>query len=116
MVQNRNIALCIVLSIVTCGIYGLYWFVCLTDDTNTVVGEANGTSGVLALVLTIVTCNIYGLYWAYKLGEKLDTAKQQRGIPSSNSGILYLILCFFGLGIITYAIAQSELNKFAPQQ
>ncbi len=116
MIQNRNVGLCIVLSIVTCGIYALYWFVCLTEDTNTVSGDVNGTSGVLALVFTIITCGIYGFYWAYKVGEKLDTAKQQRGVPSSNSGILYLILCIFGLSIITYALAQSELNKFAPQQ
>ena len=38
MVTQRNIALCIILSIVTCGIYGLIWLVFLTDDTNTVCG------------------------------------------------------------------------------
>ncbi len=48
-VQERNIALCIILSLVTCGIYGLYWFVCLTEDTNAAANE-EGTSGVLALV------------------------------------------------------------------
>lgn len=111
-VQNRNIALCIILSLVTCGIYGLYWFVCLTNDTNTVANE-EGTSGGLALVLTIVTCGIYGLYWAYKCGEKLDTAKTNRGLPAANGGILYLILCLFGLGIIVYALIQNELNKLA---
>lgn len=78
MVKNRNIALCIILSLVTCGIYGLYWFVCLTDDTNTISGEP-GTSGVVALVLTIVTCGIYGLYWAYKCGERIDAAHQKNG-------------------------------------
>ncbi len=111
MVQERNIAVSIILSIVTCGIYGMYWFVCLTNDTNTVSGEA-GTSGGLALVLTLVTCGIYGLYWAYKCGEKLDTAKQKRGIPASNGGVLYLILFIFG-GIIAYALIQNELNKLA---
>lgn len=49
-VQERNIALFIILSLVTCGIYGLYWFVCLTEDTNAAANE-EGTSGVLALVL-----------------------------------------------------------------
>jgi len=112
MVKNRNIAVAIILSLVTCGIYGLYWFVCLTDDTNTAAGETAGTSGILALILTIVTCGIYGLYWAYKRGELLDTAKQQRGIPASNGGILYLILFIFG-GIIAYALIQNELNKLA---
>ena len=107
MVKNRNIALCIILSLVTCGIYGLYWFVCLTDDTNTISGE-KGTSGVVALVLTIVTCGIYGLY----CGEKIDAAHQKNGEPSSNGGVLYLILFIFG-GIIAYALIQNEINKFA---
>lgn len=78
MVKNRNIALCIILSLVTCGIYGWYWFVCLTDDTNTISGEP-GTSGVVALVLTLVTCGIYGFYWAYKCGDKIDAAHQKKG-------------------------------------
>ena len=110
-VQERNIALCIILSLVTCGIYGLYLFVCLTEDTNAAANE-EGTSGVLALVLTIVTCGIYGLYWAYKRGELLDKAKVNRGMPASNGGVLYLILYIFG-GIIAYALIQNELNKLA---
>lgn len=111
MVRERNIALCIVLSLVTCGIYGIYWFVTLTDDTNTIAGEP-GTTGVMAFVLTIITCGIYGLYWAYKCGEKIDKAHQNRGEAASNGGILYLILFIFG-GIIAYALIQNEINKFA---
>lgn len=34
-----------------------------------------------------------------------------RNLPSSNSGILYLILQLFGLGIIAYALMQNELNQ-----
>lgn len=111
MVKEKNIALCIILSLVTCGLYGLYWFVTLTDDTNTIAGEP-GTSGVMAVILTIVTCGIYGLYWAYKCGEKIDKAHQNRGEAASNGGVLYLILFIFG-GIIAYALIQNEINKFA---
>lgn len=111
MIKQRNIALCIIFSLITCGIYMLYWFVCLTDETNAAAKET-GTSGVLALVLTLVTCGIYGFYWAYKCGEKLDQAKIDRGMAASNGGILYLILYLFG-GIIAYALIQHELNKLA---
>ena len=107
-IQERNIVVSIILSIVTCGIYGLYWFVCLTNDVNT-VSEEQRTSGGMALIFTIITCGIYGLYWAYKCGEKIDIAKQKRGIPTSNSGVLYLILFIFG-GVISYALIQNELN------
>ena len=113
MIERRNIAVCIVLTLVTCGIYGIYWIVCLTNDVNTVSGDVNGTSGGMVVLLTIVTCGLYGIYWAYNQGEKLDFTKNNRGIPSSNSGVLYLILQIFGFGIIAYALMQNELNKLA---
>lgn len=39
MIKQRNIALCIVFSIITFGIYALYWFVCLTNDANQAYGQ-----------------------------------------------------------------------------
>lgn len=114
MIERRNIALCIILSIVTCGIYGLIWFVWLNDDVNKVAEEPNATTGGIALLLTIVTCGIYGLYWAYKQGEKLDAAAVKRGAPvGSSKSIVYLLLSLFGLSIIAYALMQDELNNYA---
>lgn len=113
MVKRRSIGICILLSIVTCGIYGLYWFVVLTDELNQESGETDATGGGMSLLLTIVTCNIYGWYWAYKQGEKVDKVKTMNGQPSSNSGILYVILQFLGLGIINYALMQDTINKNA---
>ena len=113
MIKQRNIGICILLSIVTCGIYGLYWFVVLTDDINQESGETDATSGGMSLLLTIVTCNIYGWFWAYKMGEKVDIIKNRNGEPSSNSGILYVLLQVFGLGIIAYALMQDTANKYA---
>lgn len=116
MIQRRSIAMCIILSLVTCGIYGIYWFVVLTDDANTLLPDnkgLNNTSGGVAFLLSLVTCGIYGLYWAYKQGEKIDEVKTARGIMSSNSGIIYLLLTIFGFGIIAEALMQNELNSMA---
>lgn len=110
MIQRREIAVCIILSIVTCGIYGIYWFICLTDDTNYIAGRQD-TSGGMAFLFTLLTCGIYSLYWMYKQGEKLDNVKTAHGMPSSNSGILYLILAVFGLSIVSYALMQDSINK-----
>lgn len=49
----------------------------------------------LSVIFCIIICGIYGLYWAYKMGDKLDTAKQNRGIPASKGGVLYLIVYMF---------------------
>ena len=65
MTENRSIALYIVLTIITCGIFGLYWLVVLNNDVNTVSREQNPMSGGVVVLLTIVTCGIYGYYWSY---------------------------------------------------
>ena len=112
MVQKRSIGLNIVLSIVTCGIYFIYWFITLTNDVNTASNHSqDGTSGGVAFLLSLVTCGIYGYYWAYKQGEKINEAKAMRNMPADNPNVLYLILSIFGLQIVVYALAQSELNK-----
>ena len=109
-IQRREIVKCIIFTIITCGIYGIYWFVKLTDDTNIISGEANGTSGTTAFILTLITCGIYGYYWAYKLGQKLENARAAKGMPAASLPILYLVLQFVGLGIVAYALMQNELN------
>ena len=113
MIKQRNIALCIVFSIITFGIYALYWFVCLTNDANQESGQTDATSGGVALLLTIVTCNIYGWFWAYKMGEKVDIIKTKNGQSAGNSSILFLLLQLCGLGIVSYAIMQDTINKNA---
>ena len=112
-IQNKSIPMVILLSIVTCGIYGLYWIYKLTEDVNKLTGDPNATSGGMVILLSIITCNIYMWYWLYKQGDAIDQVKASRGLPSGNSGILYLILAIFGLGIVSYALMQNELNQLA---
>ena len=106
-IQNRSIALAIVLSIVTCGIYGIYWMIKLNDEINQLAGEDSATSGIMVLVFTLITCGIYGLFWQYKMGERVDRIKGANG----NSGLIFLVLSFFGLGIVGYCLMQDTINK-----
>lgn len=109
--QRKSIGLAIVLSIVTCGIYGIYWFITLTNDANAAAGEQK-TSGGVAFLLTLVTCGIYGIYWAYKMGEQIQKAKTKRNLKNdSNLPILYLVLYVVGFSIIAWALMQNELNE-----
>lgn len=113
IIQSKSIGLCIFLSIITCGIYGWYWLYTLTEDVNAISGDVTATSGGMVILFSIITCNIYQWYWLYKQGERIDNIKASRGMPSSNSGILYIILAIFGLSIVSWAIMQSEINKLA---
>ena len=105
--KERSIVLCIILSIITCGIYSLYWLVVMNNDLNDLVGDREAPSGGIVLLLTLVTCNIYSIYWFYRAGEKVDCIKRQP--PMFN--ILFLILSLFGFGIVNYILIQDTINK-----
>ncbi|MCR5201535.1 MAG: DUF4234 domain-containing protein [Lachnospiraceae bacterium] len=104
----RNIAVAILLSIVTCGIYEIYWFVKMNDEVNRLSGHPDATSGVVAFLLSLVTCGIYSLYWLYIMGTRCD---EMKGETNGSSGILYLVLALFGLGIVSWCLIQDNINK-----
>ena len=112
-IQKRNTALYFILSIVTCGIFGLYWFCTLNDDTNKVSGHPEAMGGVAALLLSIMTCGIYALFWAYNMGTRIDEVKTKRGLPTGSLGTLYLVLSLFGFAWVAEILMQGELNKLA---
>lgn len=105
-ITPRSIPVAVILSIVTCGIYGIYWMIKMNDEINQLAGEPQATSGGMVFLLSLVTCNIYGLYWMYKMGERCDRIKGTYG----NSGVLYLIISFLGLQIVGYCLMQDTIN------
>lgn len=113
MLQNRSIVTAIILSIVTCGIYGWVWYYKMTDEINNASGD-NSMSAGICLLLAIVTCGLFNIYWGYKMGQKIVTIQNARGInDGSDNSILYAVLCGLGLSIVTYALIQNEENKLA---
>lgn len=55
VMKKRNVALAIIFTIITFGIYGIYWFVCLTNDSNTLCPEQKTASGGLAFLFTLIS-------------------------------------------------------------
>lgn len=110
MVKERNIVLCIIFSIITCGIYYIYWFVSLTDDVR-VINKNSTLSGVKSFLFSLITCGIYGYYWAYKMGKNVSEIQVNRGRVASDNSVLYVVLAIFGLQIVNVCIIQSEVNE-----
>lgn len=51
--KQRSVGIAILLTIITCGIYGIYWLIMLNDETNYVSGhQQDGTSGGVVFLLT----------------------------------------------------------------
>ncbi len=109
---KREIVIAVILTLITCGIYDIYWFITMTDDSNTLV-DGNSASGGLAFLFTLLTCGIYGIYWSYMMGKKMYEAGKNHGKDIDDNSVIYLILSIFGLGIVNYCIIQNDLNKFA---
>lgn len=111
--KQRNIAVCIILLFVTCGIYGIYWMIVLNDETNAVSGRM-GTSGGMVFLFSLLTCGLYSLYWMYQMGNAVEMIHDQHGEPRGSAPVVYLLLSLFGLSVVAYALLQNELNKYLP--
>ena len=111
-ITQRNIAVAVILSIVTCGIYGIIWLIGMVDDA-AYLNEDKDMKGVTVFLLTLVTCGIYGYFWAYKMGKTMNEIGTKRGVDIKDNSVLYLILEICGLSIVNYCLIQSDLNRFA---
>lgn len=106
-IETRSIPLAIIFTIITCGIYGLYWMFKLNDEINQLAGETEATSGAMVIVFSLITCGIYHLYWLFKMGERCEKIKGYNG----SLNVLYLVLGIFGFAIIAYCLIQDTINK-----
>lgn len=109
---KRSIPVAIILSIVTCGLYMLYWMAQVNDGVNMLSGR-QGTSGGMVVLLGIVTCGIYTIYWFYQMGKAVEQIHVKRGEMYGSAQIIYLVLGILGLGIIPVALMQDEINRYS---
>lgn len=112
MIQKRGIAEVIILSLVTCGIYMLYWIYAMSNDIKMYLDDETINPG-LELLLTVVTCGIYGIYWYYKFGKLICTCQEKAGIAVEDNSIVYIILSIFGFSIVNVGLMQNAMNLIA---
>ena len=113
-IEKREIVTCIILSIVTCGIYGIIWLVNIINDINAVCQDdkANQSAGTVVLLI-IITCGIYGIIYFYQAGSRLAAAGKKYNVEIADNSTLYLVLSIVGLQIVAYCLIQIDLNKIA---
>lgn len=114
-VKVRSVLVCIILTIITCGLYSLLWISYLNDESNFLSDEQNPTSGTAAVLLIIFTCGIYGFYWVYKQCKRIDRARIIRNFPPLNMSIAYcllLIIPYIGFFIVL-SMMQNDINNLA---
>lgn len=114
--NSRSLAMWIVLTIVTCGIYGYYFTYKLAQDLNTMCeGDGESTPGLLAFILlSLVTCGFYSYYWYYKIGNRLQANAPRYGLVFQENGTTILLwqfigalLCFIGPFVAMHIIIKN---------
>lgn len=97
-ITHRKFWKYLLLSIVTCGIYGIYVLCGYVKDINKVCdGDGKESKNyIVVLLLSIVTCGIYGVYWWYTQGERLYNAAPGYGITVREKGSTILIWMLLG--------------------
>lgn len=116
VVKEKSIGLCVVLSIVTCGIYGIYWLYTIASDLNSLCESQNQEKGAepgLVVILSIVTCGIYLLYYLWKAGKMVSSLTRSNGHHPSDDSIVLMVLSILQLSLVSYCILQSHINGFA---
>ena len=101
---NRSLIKYILLTIITCGIYGLWFISQWAKDLNTIcAADGRHTRGLIGLfLLSIITCGIYPIIYYYNFCERLNSNCVQNGVPSSVNGGKYILFCL--LSAVTFGI------------
>lgn len=96
---DRGLLVYIILSIITCGIYGYYFLYKMAKDVNIACeGDGAKTAGLLQfIVLSFVTCGIYAWIWYYNLGNRLAENAPRYGLNFQENGTTVLLWQIFGV-------------------
>ena len=95
---SRSLAAYIILSIITCGIYGFYFIYSLARDINIVcANDGERTPGLATyIILSFLTCGFYSLYWEYKIANRIYANQQRYNITIAEDGTAVLLWRIFG--------------------
>ncbi len=104
MVKYRNLVLVIVFSIITLGIYAIYWLVSTTNELRRIASSAPNPWLLLLLLVPVV--NIFvGVWYYWKYSKAI-------GEISDFEPVLLFVLWII-ISPVAMIIAQIQLNKKA---
>ena len=111
--HHLDVAAGIIFSVITCGIYNVFWNYRQMKAMNVLLGREEFNFGKWA-ILTFVSCGLYHIYYEYRMGVELQNWLTQNSRPvNQNLAMIGLIMSVCGLTVIADAVYQHELNKIS---
>ena len=107
----RSIVVGILLSLITCGIYMLYWQGKQIAMLNAWL-ERKEFSLMRWFFFSIFTIGIYALYHAYKTASGINQVRANNGMwVDASLPAVCVLMTIFGFGIASIAIQQGWINR-----
>lgn len=91
-VFDRNPVTCLLLNLVTCGIYGIILYYQMAEEVNVVATKYDGKTTMnflLAMLISIPTFGIYSCIWAHTFCERIGNELKRRNINYEFSEVTY---------------------------
>lgn len=113
---RRDPALTLVLILLTCGLYYLYFIYKVSQETQDFSGESDLSPGA-EVALSLLTCGLWNIYWDYKMGKRMAQMCVRVGLPPTDNALLYLCLDLLGVGgfasvgLVNPVLQQDTLNR-----
>lgn len=113
---DRSPALILLLTLVTCGLYLIYWYYQVYEEMQQLHGlSPTGNDFFVDLLIVIITCGIWGIYVDFAISEKLNIIQKKYNLPHNDTTTTAILLDLAGFivgltNIITSMIHQDQLN------
>ncbi len=109
--HNLSVPLYLILTILSCGLFNLYWNYRQMQACNDLSGKKEFDFW-LWLLLSFITCGIYHVVYQYKMGVSIvEIQKSRNKVLFENLPIISVLVTIFGLSIVVDCIHQTEINK-----
>jgi hypothetical protein len=111
---SANIPLFLLLTLVTAGVFNLFWNYRQMQACNAMLGRRE-FSWLRWIVLSILTLLLYHIYYQYKMGAAIVEIQRNYEEPVFEElPLVSLLATIFGFSIAADCIHQYELNKLVP--
>ncbi len=112
LLEERNIAMAVIFSVLTVGIYYIYW---MNKVANTIKTMDSDYSGAAPETIFFFIVPFYSFYWVYTRGKRLAQAANGRWhyYKITDDSFIYVVVAVLLSSFIVIAIMQNDLNTFA---
>lgn len=121
IIQRREPALVLVLSIITLGLYLPFWYHGIYGDFQRLEARTPTGHGFwVDFFFVIITFGIYGIWVDYQISQRIAEFEERNNLgPAEDTTIIAVILDVVGYvtgfftNVVTSAIQQDQLNRLA---